>query len=379
MATKPQVFIDKCDSYDSDILLALFRERFAQLKMNEKIRPGMTVVIKPNLIMKSSPDAAAITHPEVTAAVGRVVKELGAKVLIAESSGGVFTEQSVKSVMNGCGYTAIAEKYGFEIYKDCEYQAVNLPDGKICRTLTVIKPYVNPDFVIDIAKLKTHCMTTFSGATKNLFGTVPGLMKPELHFRYPELNDFSKMLIDLSEYIRPDLCIIDGIDGMEGDGPTGGSPRHVGLVFTGLSSYAVDMVASSCIGLNPMEIRMLKEANERGLCPDSVDEIDVIGESIAAVKIVSFKRPKSKSVDFAKYVPGFLQPLVKKITTPKPKIDTKKCVGCGKCAESCPQHTIEIKDRKAVINYDKCIKCFCCHEMCPMHIIKVKRFSLFDL
>ena len=73
------------------------------------------------------------------------------------------------------------------------------------------------------------------------------------------------------------------------------------------------------------------------------------------------------------------QPLAKRILTPYPKINTAQCVGCGKCAESCPQHTITVREHKAHIEYSKCIHCFCCHEMCPKHVINIKRFSLFDL
>ncbi len=375
---KNRVYVDKCEDYDPKKIETILEKRFHEFHINEKIKAGMTVVIKPNLIMKATPDAATTTHPEVLAAVGRIVKKLGAEVLIAESSGGLYTEQTIKMITKGCGIAEVAERDGFKINLDTGYTAVELPHGKICRMLNVINPYVKADFVIDIAKLKTHCMTQFSGATKNLFGTVPGLMKPELHFRYPEINDFSSMLIDLAEYIKPDLCIIDGIDCMEGDGPTGGQKRHMGVLFTGLSPYNVDVAASTAIGIKPMSVRMLFEANSRGLCVQSVDELEIVGTPIKSIE-AKFKMPKTKNVDFGKFLPKFMQPLVKKITTPKPKIQMKKCVGCGKCAESCPQHTIEIIDRKAHINYDNCIKCFCCHEMCPKHIIDVKRFSLFNL
>ncbi|MFQ7025670.1 MAG: 4Fe-4S binding protein [Acutalibacteraceae bacterium] len=74
-----------------------------------------------------------------------------------------------------------------------------------------------------------------------------------------------------------------------------------------------------------------------------------------------------------------MRPLAAKIATPVPKIRTGKCIGCGKCAESCPQHTIEIKHKKAYIIYDNCIRCYCCHEMCPEHIIDIKRLALFNL
>ena len=90
-----------------------------------------------------------------------------------------------------------------------------------------------------------------------------------------------------------------------------------------------------------------------------------------------FRMPESKPADFIARLPGFLRPLAARLATPVPKIRTAQCVGCGKCAESCPQHTITIENRKAVIHYDKCIRCYCCHEMCPKHVIDIRRLSLF--
>ena len=271
----------------------------------------------------------------------------------------------------------VAEKYGFEIYYDCKFTEVEVPNGKICRNVNIVEPFLDADYIINIAKFKSHCMTMLSGATKNIFGTVPGLMKPELHFRYPEKDKFSSMLIDLAERFKPQLNIIDAIDAMEGDGPTGGVRCHIGLVITSRSSYSADVAAAHIMGADPMNILMLKEANSRGLCVSSVNELEIIGEDIASCVKADFKMPRTKGVDFAERVPKFLRPIVKKITTPKPVIKLKECIGCGKCAESCPRHTIVIKDRKAIIDYKNCINCFCCHEMCPMHVIDIKRFGAF--
>ena len=131
--------------------------------------------------------------------------------------------------------------------------------------------------------------------------------------------------------------------------------------------------------MKPSEIFMLRSAMERGLCPNSVEEIEILGASLTETVIADFLPPQSKSSDFIQYLPSFLRSLAAKIATPVPKIRTNKCIGCGKCAESCPQHTIEIKNKKAYIIYNNCIRCYCCHEMCPEHIIDIKRLALFNL
>jgi uncharacterized protein (DUF362 family) len=84
---------------------------------------------------------------------------------------------------------------------------------------------------VDVAKLKTHAMTGLSGAVKNMFGAIPGLLKPEMHCRFPQKEDFSAMLVDLCEAVRPSVCFVDAIVGMEGNGPSGGTPRFVGRLL----------------------------------------------------------------------------------------------------------------------------------------------------
>ena len=370
------VYLARCGSYRAEELEPLIERIFEELHVFDELKPGMTAVLKPNLIMRSKPEGAAITHPAFVAAVGRCVQKAGAKVLIAESPGGPYTPGIMKSHFKACGYTDMAESMGFSLYTDCVSKSVTLPNGKICRQLEVIEPFINADYIIDLAKLKTHSMVGFSGAVKNMFGAVPGLQKPELHCRFPKEEDFSQMIVDLCEFLHPNLSFLDGIWAMEGDGPTGGSRRDLGAVIASKNPYAADFCATDLVGIDPQNIIMLRYGKEQGLAPD---EIELLGDDPAAIKVTDFKRAKASSTDFVDMLPKFLQPLAKKIATPYPRIGKKGCVGCGKCAESCPQHTITVKDGKAEIDYKNCIHCFCCHEMCPQHIIGVRRFGMFRI
>lgn len=376
-----RVFLHHLEDYSMDALIPVIDNMLESGGVYKKLERTKRVVIKPNLVMRSSPEDGIITHPNVVSAVALCVKRHGANVLVAESGGGVYNTSVMKSVFRGCGYTAAAEKYGFELYTDCAYRQAELADGIRCNALDVIEPYLRPhdSVIINIAKLKTHGMLGYSGAVKNLFGTVPGLMKPELHCRYPEKDAFAEMIVDLCEYIRPDFSVIDGIYAMQGDGPTGGERRFVGALIGSESPYDADIVGTALIGMEPTELPIQKNAFERRLCGKSVSDIELLGESISSLYVADFKPARSSDVDFLKRVPGFLRPLAKKLTTPYPKIRVGSCVGCGKCAESCPQHTITIRGERACIDYSRCIKCFCCHEMCPKHVIDIKRFSIFRL
>lgn len=375
------VFLAKQADYSIETLEKTLDAAFSAFDFYAKLHPGMTVVIKPNLIMPTSPDKAAITHPNVVAAAALCLKKHGAEVLVAESGGGPYNPSMMRTVFRTCGYTAAAEQYGFSLYTDCKYREVSLPVGVRCSTLSVIEPLIRPGdaLIVDIAKLKTHGMMDYSGAVKNLFGAVPGLMKPELHCRYPEKSSFSEMIVDLCDYLKPDFSIIDGVEGMQGNGPTGGEPRFVGAIIASDSPYDADLAGAQIIRFDPMDVPILANAHARGLCAAGTKDIEVLGEPVESFVVSDYKHAQSSDVDFLARVPKFLRPALRKIATPYPKIQKKNCIGCGKCAESCPQHTITIRDRKAVIEYSKCIRCFCCHEMCPKHVIDIKRFAAFNL
>ncbi len=374
-----RVFLSRCSSYKMEELEPVIHRIFESFSLYDKIRPGMTVVLKPNLVLRSRPEDAAITHPAFTAAVGKCVRRAGGKVLIAESPGGPYSAALMKAHFKGCGYTEMAESLGFSLYTDCKSREVSLPGAVQCRRLSVIEPFLDREFLIDLAKLKTHSMVGFSGAVKNLFGAVPGLQKPELHCRFPEKESFSQMLVDLCGFLNPDFSFLDGIWAMEGNGPTGGTRRDLGVVVAGENPFAADVCAASLVGIDPKSILMLRYGAERGLGPRDETGLELLGAPLAGLSVPDFQKARASSTDFIDRLPRFLRPAAKKLATPYPRIEGKGCVGCGKCAESCPQHTIAIRKGKAVIDYKKCIRCFCCHEMCPRHTIGVRRLGLLRL
>lgn len=351
----------------------------------DDLRPGMKVVVKPNLIMRCKPDRAATTHPAMIEAVVRHLQGMGiTDIVIADSPGGLYTPQVLSAAYELTGYAEVARRCKITCNTACGSRELHVAEGRLCRSFDIIDPIADADYVINICKLKTHCMTTLSCGIKNLFGCIPGLLKPQLHYRFPDSARFVQMLIDLSLLIRPGLTIVDGIDAMEGDGPTGGMPRHVGITAAarGENFYALDLVMAHLIGLTPKEVPMLAEAVKRGLCPGNWQAVEILGDADAADRLAvpDFALPASKTLNFAGNVPGFLRPAVHWLEphlASKPKIRTQDCIGCGKCAESCPAKTIAIAGRKASIDYSNCIRCFCCHEMCPVKAIDIKSPKVF--
>lgn len=375
-----EVYIAACTDYNEQLLNDAVEKQCEALALQELIKPGASVVVKPNLVIRRRPQEATTTHPMVVAAVCRTLKRMGAgKITVADSPGGPYNPTALRSIYSGCEYDTIAKNGCAELNFDCTSRPLEVPNVQRCRLFEIISPLLDADVIVDIAKLKTHAMTGLSGAVKNMFGAVPGLLKPEMHCRFPQKADFSAMLVDLCEAVRPSVCFVDAIVGMEGNGPSGGTPRFVGALIASKSPYAADVVCSELIGIRPEEVLMLRNAMDRGLCPKSIAEIKLLGEPVSRFVVRDFKQPDSRSVDVLGYIPRFARPLAAKLLTPRPAIRTSSCVGCGKCAESCPQHTIEIKNKKAAIDYSKCIRCYCCHEMCPVRAIDIKRFKLLKI
>lgn len=372
-----KISVLSCDSYDIEKLDKIIERHFSLLETERQIiHSGDNVVIKPNLVMRRRPEEATTTHPEFIAAIIRAVKRRGGNAIIAESGGGPYTKGTLRALYSGTGIAEVADREGAELNFDTGSTPVKADDTHVCSSFDIINPVVNADVVISAAKLKTHGQMTYSGAVKNIFGTLPGLMKPEFHYRYPQKPAFGEMIVDLCETVKPAISFIDGIVGMEGNGPTGGNPKKLGVTLAALNPHALDLYACSLIGFKANEIPTLCAAINRGLCPSDISELEILGDT--EINKSKFKEPDSISLDFAQKLPDFLRKPLQKLFTPRPSINYKICVGCGKCAESCPEHTIKIINKKAKIDYSKCIKCFCCHEMCPKRAIDIKRFKLFS-
>lgn len=366
----------KTGSYEQVEVREAVARHFELLKVS--IASDVHVVVKPNLIMRCGPERAATLHPAVLDAVLAQMRDMGVRdIVVAESSGGPFTPALLKSLFEKTGIAKAAEKYGVPCVVDTGSHILGRPQNKVCREFDIIAPVTQGIFLVNLCKVKTHCMMMFSGGVKNLFGCVPGLLKPQLHYRFPEEALFASMLLDLAETLQPALTIADGVIGMEGDGPTGGRPKKLGITaaarYDGL--YSLDLLLTRMIGLPPERVPTVVESQARGLCP----EPRILGDSALAGQVTPFLPPAGKTLDFAANA-GVFGPLVRRMKpylAPRPVVRAADCVGCGKCAETCPAHIIRIQGGKARINPGSCIRCFCCHEMCPERAIDIREAWFF--
>ena len=368
--------------YDSALLDDAVARHFSLLGLEAMARPGLRVVLKPNLLMKRAPDTATTTHPEVVAAVARWFRARGVSdITLADSPGGPYTKALLSAVYAGCGMAEVAEREGISLNYDTTYEERH-SGGKRAASFSIIKPVAQAELLVNLCKLKTHCMTGLSGGVKNLFGCVPGLQKPELHYRFQEPEAFCDMLCDLYETLRPAVTLVDAVDAMEGDGPSGGTPVHAGLTLCSADAYALDVVLCRLIGMEQERAGTVKASVARGLTP-RFEDIMLLGEPQLLAAAQPFIQPRSKAVDFNRHLPRWLQraagAFTNRFAVARPVVEHAKCIGCGKCAETCPAHTIDLQGGKATIRQQACIRCYCCHELCPVRAIRVSRNRLFRL
>lgn len=387
------VYIRKVPDYDQTAVDTAVEELFASLPCTARLNADSHVLLKPNLLAKHPPEHAVTTNPAVVTAVLRAVKRRGVpakNIVCADSMGGVYNSVSTTATYRSSGLEKACADEGVICYTECKWAPRKVENGVVMQEFNLIQPVHDADFIIDLPKMKTHVMTGCTAATKNLFGCIPGLQKAELHTRFPDRERFGEMLIDLLQTVKPDMAILDGVVAMEGDGPGGGEPRSVGVLMAGEDLPNMDLAVCMMQGLDPMRVPYLIAANKRGLCGTAFDVKDLVGDTEGFGPIPGYKLPDSYignvgSTDFADQTGPFAAfvRVVEKHVAPHPVVNRKKCIGCGKCAEICPQNTIDLLGeqgkRKAKIEPERCIRCFCCHEMCPVKAIDVKKVSLFRL
>lgn len=326
--------------------------------MNHFVKKGDNVLLKTNLLNATDPTKAVVTHPAVIASVAQSVQKAGGVPYIGDSPSGSFSKRRLKKVYQQAGLIKLAEETGIQLNYDTGTKRILIPNGKQLQKTRICNFVLEADKIIALPKIKTHSLMMLSLATKIMFGAIPGLIKASYHAKYLKTTQFADMLLDLLTVVKPSLYIMDGIIGMEGDGPMSGKPVSIQSVLASVHPIALDLAVCDILGVEPLGIPTLKQAKLRKLWPKKIiypllspDEIkykDFILPSTANYLLTGEKKPA------------------------KSPVITSNCVACGECVNICPNNAINILKQKARIDYAKCIKCYCCHEICTFNAINLE-------
>ncbi len=329
------VAVVRCKTYDVETVKPALEEALNAVNGLDFVKPGMKIIIKPNLVSFKKPDAAATTHPALLEALVEMLLARGADVTIGDSPGGPHSLPLLNRVYAATGMDRL-EKLGAKLNRNMNEKTVDFPEGKVLKNFTYTEYLDEADAIIDFCKLKS---------------------------KFQNDAEFADMLVDLNEYFKPRLAICDAVVGMEGNGPTAGTPRQIGAIIASKSTYYADVVGAELIGMNIDGLPTLQAAYERGFAPASSKNLRVYGD-IRALTVDDFKAPPVRGLSFMRKG-NVLHFISKAALEHKPTLKKRLCIGCGECARMCPAKAIEMKNKKPHINREKCIRCFCCQEFCP--------------
>jgi len=246
------------------------------------IRGKKHVFIKPNM---SHPEyvPGVVTDPVMLKQLVGLLRNSVERVTVGESNGFNYP---CASAFKDTGIETAVKAAGGTVVNLSEDRMVNVKFRKFDNTLkgfVLPKTVLEADAVVDVALMKTHEFTMFSGAIKNLFGCIPDNRRIFLH---PYLKEVFHALY---RGLKPQLTIMDARVALEGNGPTKGDPVNMGLVLTGNDAFAVDVIASKIMGLNLEEVRYLDYIAEKEKW--NVEDIAVQGIEVQEVTR-RFRRPR---------------------------------------------------------------------------------------
>ncbi|MCX7710901.1 MAG: DUF362 domain-containing protein [Clostridia bacterium] len=256
------------------------------------IKPGNTVIIKPNMIRAAKPEAGIVTDYRVVQEIANIAKESGAsRIIVADGSpwnksfdGDASDYKTIQGV----------ELLDFNDCKEEECYKLKPADGLTKIGYFIPKIYMDADVVISAAKLKTHPEATVTLSLKNVFGVPPANLsgvgfigKGALHNR-----GIANSIIDLNMIRKPDFAVIDGIIGGEGNMPFSGTPINSEIVLAGKDPVATDTAALTFMGFKVGQVIHIRQAQEKGLGINDISKIKIVGADLEKIKM-QFKKSES--------------------------------------------------------------------------------------
>ena len=339
---------------------------------------GCRVLVKPNLLLAVPPERAVTTHPAVVHAVVSLLRDAGAHVTIGDSPGLVRGTTAAERA----GISAVAHRLGARVVDFDDSVEVATPPGFMFRKIEIARAVIEADAIINLPKFKTHGQMVLTMATKNYFGCVVGRRKAQWHMAAGRDPDtFARLLVELSLLAappdRPRFNLVDGVIGMDGNGPSSGRVRPVGVILAGEDPVAVDRAAARLVGLPEERFPLLRAARAVQAYAGKPEPLEVVGDPLDQLALRDFVLPPGVHLQWTRF--RWLRRALKRAAAARPHVDRSKCEACGVCTRSCPPQAMTIAGGNVRIDRALCISCFCCQELCPRHAISVRRGWLAEL
>lgn len=350
--------------------------------MDSVMRGAKIAILKPNFVAGRNAETGSTTSFALLKAVAEEVRACGGEPVLCETPGTEFDREATYTILgvekfcaeNGIRILRVDPEGGEEDWFELRPKgAKRLHTFRVPRILSEAR-------LINLPVLKTHVVSTMTLGMKNPMGILPRPDRRSMH-----TFGIDQSIVDMNLGIRPDLTIVDGSVGQDGEGPLYGDKADLQVLVAGRESLAVDLVCCQLVGVKPRDIPHLKLALEQMGKPSWT----TVGEEVSVIK--KFCLPQQKGL--YRFIFWLMYPLDypytwvaergKHLCTTlystglvgtRPQIKEENCTRCGVCVEACPlPNVIDLKTLK--VNYATCQRCLLCYEACPENAISVKGYS----
>ena len=264
MTKKSSVSLIRATSYEAMQLRESVLAVLAPLGgISAFVKPGDRVLLKPNLLTGARPTKECVTRPELVRCVAELVIEAGGKPFFGDSP----AFGSAMGVAKSNGYLPMMAELDLPVveFHGKRYEVASTEFNH----LLLSKEAIEADVVINLPKVKSHVQLTMTLGVKNLFGCVPGKMKAWWHMEAGKSAErFGEMLVETARAISPNLTIIDAIIGHEGNGPSGGEPRELGILGASGDVFALDVAMLEVLNVDAELVPTAAAARRLGFAPE---------------------------------------------------------------------------------------------------------------
>lgn len=382
----------KHDSYTLDLKNKLEQTVTNAGGLPQSIKRGDSILIKPNLITARPAENCVNTHPLLVKAMIEILLDCGVKVAVGDSP----ATSAGSDVARKIGLLDILKPYDIPFIdftgEKYPYDRINSNHDFMFKQIGLAEQLFEYDHIINMAKFKSHAQMGLTLTTKNLFGCVSGHKKSQWHFHTGrDLDTFARLIIEISMLANASFHILDGIWGMEGNGPTNGTRVFSNFLMASENSFALDRAVIEMLGLDYSQFPIHKNAKLLNILGSDNEDYTVIGDDYELKSFSNFNIPGLKNIRFVNN--KLLQNIVRNLIDKKMTVDYDKCILCMKCLKQCPAKAISYDNKKVyedikvnqndkkkiIIHHSECIRCCCCQEICPVGALELNDAPLIKL
>ena len=359
----------RCASYDPEVLGPIVRQCLSFAPISR----GSSVLVKANMISARAPERSVTTHPAVVESVCRALLDMDCRPFIGDSPG----MEPFDKIARISGIADVGKRLGVEVRELSRSTLCPPSPRRVNQRLELSADALGADAIVNLPKLKTHCQMQLTLAVKNLFGTVVGQRKAQWHYAVGlDRSRFANVMLDILQSLPPVFSILDGVMGMDGRGPTNGTPHAFGMIAACTDPVALDSACCTLLGVNPDDYALCRAARLRNIGDPGLANIEWRGDMPPQTRFENVDMPELHALNLA---PRFLDRITGRLLSSRPFQVKNRCIACGRCAQICPADALRLERGTLRFDYDKCIRCYCCQEMCPADAIGFRESTLMKI